>query len=77
MTVEELIKLLKQLPKETIIYIEADHGQQPEQANFINVTKSKELPYYGEDLNWDEHYDESDSIEGIKNNQDIIAILIS
>jgi hypothetical protein len=53
MTVGELLKDLKLLPKDAIVYIQSDHGQTPEQANFLNLSDSKELPYYGEDLDWD------------------------
>jgi len=52
MTVKELKKLLDKYPEDAIVYIEADHGQSPEQA--YNVTPSHSEPIYcGEEMFWD------------------------
>ena len=56
LNVLELKRLLSNIPDSAIIYIEADHGQQSEQAGDILVTDEEfeddELPYYGEDVSW-------------------------
>lgn len=64
MNVLELKKLLSEIPEETIVYIETDHGQQSEQASHILVTdeyfEDGKAPYYGEEFGWleiDELYD--------------------
>ena len=51
----ELADLLTFMPDDAIIYIEADHGQQSEQAGSINVCYEEydEFPYYGEDMEWE------------------------
>ena len=52
----ELKRLISNIPDNTVIYIEADHGQQSEQAGSILVSDDEfeddELPYYGEDISW-------------------------
>jgi len=52
MTKKELIEELSIYPDDAIIYIEADHGQLPEQVDNIFVTKDEELPYTSEDIAW-------------------------
>jgi len=56
LNVLELKQLLSNIPDSAIIYIEADHGQQSEQAGSILVSDDEfeddELPYYGEDISW-------------------------
>ena len=51
-----LKQLLFNIPDNAVIYIEADHGQQSEQAGDILVTdeefENNEFPYYGEDIDW-------------------------
>lgn len=59
MTKGELLEKLEGLPDSAIIYIEADHGQVPEQAgNSIRVcsTTRGELPYMDDEgiLHWEE-----------------------
>jgi len=57
MTKQELTKLLENIPDDAVIYIEADHEQQPEQTGGVRVTKDAYLPYYGDDMNWNEELD--------------------
>lgn len=59
MTVKELKELLLSYPEEAIIYVEADHGQCPYQANFISRTNvdSLTLDYDGTDIDFSEEED--------------------
>lgn len=67
MIAKELKELLANCPDDAIVYVEADHGQLPEQAYSLYVCDFQdELPYYGDDLVFEE------STKG-----DITAILIS
>ena len=43
MTVKELIVELNKIPENAEVYVEADHGQQPEKAHSLFVTTSKKL----------------------------------
>jgi len=67
----ELKRLLSYIPDNAIVYIEADHGQSPEQAYSISVTNEEftdgELPYYGEDIDWKNISEcEKDKITAVK-----------
>ena len=56
-TVKELIKELQEYNPDALVYIYADHGQLEEQSGGVSYyTDTKELTYYGEDMNWG--YDE-------------------
>jgi hypothetical protein len=65
MTVKELIKILELLPRDAIVYVEADHGQTPEKAHYINFTKCNDLDYYGEDIDWNEEDLEYEEVTAI------------
>jgi len=54
MTVAELIQQLQSYPDDAVVYVEADHGQTAERMNSILQTDESELPYYGDDLNWED-----------------------
>lgn len=61
MTKAELIEALKNIPDTAIVYVESDHGQTPERVGHIFYTTEqpatypkKELPYYGDNLDWHE-----------------------
>lgn len=69
-TINDLIEKLSKYPQNAIVYIESDHGQQPEQADFISVTTANEQPFYGEDLTW--HREEE-----VTQNMKVRAVLIS
>jgi len=72
MTVKELKEILSRIPDDAIIYVEADHGQQPEQADIVYMTNEEfeeKAPYYGEDLDWED-------VEDIKKFNKITAVLI-
>ena len=47
---KELTEKLAGYKDDTIIYIEADHEQMPEQAGGLQVTKDEKLPYSSEDM---------------------------
>lgn len=70
MTVGELKELLSAYPDNAIVYVEADHGQNPYQANYINKTNETYLPYDGEDIDFNDFNDDFD-------NKDVTAINIS
>ena len=69
----ELKQLLSNIPDNAMIYIEADHGQQSEQAGRILVTdeefENDKFPYYGEELDWI-------GIEELYDANNITAVLI-
>lgn len=66
---KELIKFLNELPKEAIIYTEADHGQTPTVAGLVMVSTSSEQPYMDDgDMNWEE-------VNNV-NKEDVKSILI-
>lgn len=52
MDVEELKDLIRDVPDTAKVYVEADHGQMPEHASWLEVTTDKHLPLYGEDIKW-------------------------
>jgi len=56
LNVLELKRLLSDIPDNAVIYIEADHGQQSEQAGDILISDDEfedgEIPHYGEDIGW-------------------------
>ena len=56
LNVLELKRLLSDIPDKAVVYVEADHGQQSEQAGSILVSDDEfedgEIPYYGEDIDW-------------------------
>jgi len=69
--ISELKRLLLDIPDNATIYIEADHGQSPEQAHSIFVTDEEfadgEYPYYGEDIDWKDISEcEKDKISAVK-----------
>ena len=75
MTVKELKEMLRNIPDEAIVYIQADHGQTPEQAGYINLTHQEDgLDYYGEYINWNEEEYEDAETDGL---DEVTAILIS
>jgi len=51
MTFRELYDLIADCNMDAVIFIEADHGQKPEQAYFVSVTHDKDLDR-GDDINW-------------------------
>lgn len=69
MTNKKLIDILRILPKDANIYIESDHGQVPEPAYHVNVSSDEELPYRGDEIDWD-------SIDDVPKHT-VTAILIS
>lgn len=70
MLVEDLISDLSQLPKGTVVYIEADHGQSPEQAGRLSVSFEHDQPYYGDELSWV-------GLEKTKAHKEVQSVLIS
>ena len=57
MDVLELKQMLSGIPDTAVIYIEADHGQRPEQGFNVYATddfQDGDLPYDGEDINWND-----------------------
>lgn len=54
MTKKELIIKLFNVPDDAEIFVEADHGQQPSQADYIDISSTPrkywEYPY--EDIDW-------------------------
>ena len=58
MNILELKEKLSEIPDTAVIYIEADHGQRPEQGFNFYVTdeefEDNELPYDGEDIDWND-----------------------
>jgi len=56
MTKVELLEALADVPDDAIIYVEADHGQQPEKAHGVDYTfadfDDEGAPYYGDELAW-------------------------
>ncbi len=52
MDLGEFRKLTNDIPDYVKVYVEADHGQSPEPACFIEVTTDEDLPFDGEDINW-------------------------
>lgn len=54
MKVKDLKEAIKDLGDDVIVYIVADHGQMPEQANGVDTTADEELPYSSEDIDWEE-----------------------
>ena len=64
MKVSELLKDLKEVPEDAVVYIESDHGQSSEQAGGVYYTTrtgiDNKLPYYGDDFDWCERGDVED-----------------
>jgi len=57
MDVGEFKEILANVPDTAVIYIEADHGQSPEQGFNVYATDEEfdgDLPYDGEDINWND-----------------------
>ena len=56
MDVLELKQILSDIPDSAVIYTEADHGQSPEQSFsvYVNIEdfEDGELPFDGEDMDW-------------------------
>lgn len=52
MTIKELKDIIKDIPEDAVVYIEADHGQSPEQAGIIEVTADIDLPPNGDEVAW-------------------------
>jgi len=44
------------IPDDATIYVEADHGQSPEQASGVRVCVEThvKMPFYGDDLEWED-----------------------
>lgn len=53
MNINILNQILKDFPNTAKVYRESDHSQQAEASPTIMITRDKELPYYGEDINWE------------------------
>ena len=69
MNIKELKEIIKDLPDNAMVYVEGDHGQSSEQAGYILFSDDKELPYYGDDMEWFE--------TGEEKNDNITSILIT
>lgn len=54
MNVAKLKAMLVGVPDTAQVYIMSDHGQSPEKAGFVSTTNDTELPYYGDDMEWEE-----------------------
>ena len=52
MIVKELKEILGKLPEDATVYVEADHGQTPEQQNYVCVALVNEKEYYLEYCTW-------------------------
>jgi hypothetical protein len=52
MNKKELFDSLSDVPDNAEIYVEADHGQNPERCPVLLFTADEELPNYGEDIAW-------------------------
>lgn len=68
MTVKELKEILKDIPDNAIVYCESDHGQNGNQANYVNLTKDKDLEWFTEDMDFE---------SVIKNKAKVTGVLIS
>lgn len=75
LTVGELKELLRNIPDDAIIYVEADHGQTPYQASYIDIThQENDLEYDGENIRWNEEEYENAETDGL---DEVTAIRIS
>jgi hypothetical protein len=63
LTKKELLDALQGIPDDAIIYMEADHGQTPEQAGGVYYTIDADLPYYGDDIYWCDKTEDGDAID--------------
>ena len=72
MTVKELKECLDGLGDDVLVYVEADHGQCPYGANYLNCTMDdkKSLDYDGEEIDFTNGYEDVDMNK-------VTAILIS
>lgn len=61
LTVEKLKIMIKDIPDDAVVYVEADHGQLPEGAGGVFYTTDSELPYYGDEISWID--DEEETVE--------------
>lgn len=52
MNVKELMDVLSKCPPEATVYVEADHGQQPEQASSFFISLDDTIEYYGDEMTW-------------------------
>lgn len=52
MTKLELIKALEKVNDNATVYVEADHGQLPEQQSSVFVACVNKKEYYLEDIDW-------------------------
>jgi hypothetical protein len=52
MTIKDLKNIIANLPDEAIVYVEADHGQLPEHAGFVDITYDSQLHFYGDEIDW-------------------------
>lgn len=70
MTKKELVKLLALYPDGAEIYVESDHGQTPEQAGGISLSKDEQLPYndFDGDMGWKDscNVEKTDHVTAIK-----------
>lgn len=71
MTKKQLLKHLNNpsIPDDAIVYVESDHGQNPNMAGGILYTleDADDLPYFGQDVWWCEEseLEEGDKITGV------------
>lgn len=64
MNVGQLKKLIENIPDDAEVYAYADHGQTPEQVgNNLTITCEKDLKYYGDEFQWMDSEEYSDSIK--------------
>jgi hypothetical protein len=54
LTVKDLKEQLANLPDDALVYVEADHGQLPEQACSLFITDSSQTDHYGDDIAWED-----------------------
>ena len=67
LSVKTLQDMLDKLPEDTVVYVEADHGQLPEQSSGIYFYESGSQqfvsPYYGDDLDWKDLFETEDDYD--------------
>lgn len=68
---KELVGILAPYPDNAIICMEADHGQVPERAGYVAVTKDEELP--GTDFDGEVAWRD---IDDVKKNDQVTGIKI-
>jgi hypothetical protein len=60
MNAGDIKALMINVPDTAKVYVMSDHGQCPEQAGSIDVTSDTDLPFDGDEVNWDEEVESRD-----------------